>query len=76
MKAYSFLNDVLVGDAFATGRLFFDVGEILHCAPDEIFGKKTLVAGGAVFSPDEAGGDVFKSHELQRLLAFDDFGDF
>lgn len=76
MKAHSFLDDFLVRDAFATGRLCFDVGEILHRAPDEVFGQGTVLARAAVFAPDQPRRDVVEAHKLQRLLAFDEFGDF
>lgn len=64
MEAHSILDDFLIGDALADGRLLFDVGEILYCAPDQVFGERALVARAAVFTPDEAGGDVVEAHEF------------
>ena len=52
MKAHSFLDEVLVRDTFTTGRLCFDIGEILQCAPDQVFGQGTVLARTTVFAPD------------------------
>ena len=75
-ESRSIHDDFLVRDTFAFGRLCFDVGEILHCAPEEVFGRGTVIARAAVFAPDQPRRDVVEAHKLQRLLAFDEFGDF
>ena len=73
MKFHSLLDSDLFDDVLEAD-LFFDIGEAVHCAPDEVFGYEAMRPVWRYLCRIRRA--VVEAHELQRLLGFDEFGNF